>query len=142
MKTIALFFTIPLVIAILTVAFYYWGISIYPSPFFSDVFYYKELTRGSLIAFFTILGIFLSSFNSRMESSNDEFPPIVATIIQTIKSKSFIISLCSCPIVILFFYRVIQNIDDYLLISLIAFENGYFCKSIVNKKISNAKRSR
>lgn len=92
------------------------------------------LLRISLLAFFTLFGILCKVFYDQLAQEKDDGFNVLKVFHKTINSRQAWMSLIVCPIIILGFYKTIQDIDSYPLISLLAFQNGFFFKSILSNK--------
>ncbi len=93
-----------------------------------------DILRALLLAVFTLIGILAKILYDELDKTPDENFHILKTIQKAMNSRHSWMAIITSPIIILAFYKTISTIDSYVLISLMSFQNGFFFKSILNKK--------
>lgn len=83
-----------------------------------------------IISISTLLGILSKYVYDEIEKVSEEKFSIKAVLKKSKTKKSFWLSIIICPAVIGAFYQSISEINSNILIGIIAYQNGFFFKSL------------
>lgn len=93
----------------------------------------ETFLRPFLLGLFTIIGILSKIAFDMIEKADEKKFNILEIIKKTINSKNAWIAIIVCPVIIISFFSSIQEIESNPLVSLMAYQNGFFFNSILNK---------
>lgn len=134
-----MFFFILIIFSILTVLTLGFGaikfFFFFPMGFesFLDISF---LARPFSISTGTLAGLFSKSFLNEIEIAKEDTLSVKKTLLGTFRSRSFWISLTISPLIILGFYGNLEEITSLTLLWLLAYENGFFFRSVFDHQIS------
>jgi len=95
---------------------------------------HNQLIKGCLISFATLLGIVSRIIYNKINTIKEESINIITILFESLKSKEFWIAILISPIIIGAFLKTLDSINSYPLLMLISYENGFFFKTIFEKK--------
>lgn len=91
-------------------------------------------TRAILLSVFTVLGILAKIIYDEIDKSSDDGFSMLKVVQKAVNSRQAWMALITCPVVILAFYKSLNDVQNISLICLLSFQNGFFFKSVFNKK--------
>jgi len=119
----------------LAIIFYFVDIYYFsPHGFFKQEVELYQIKKPLLLSFFTLFGIISRILYNEIEIQNDEYINIFELLHNAFKSKEFWKALLVSPIILIGFYKTIDSINSNSLISLMAFENGFFFNSVIETR--------
>lgn len=93
----------------------------------------EKLIRPIVLSVSTIIGILSKiTYDLIRETKEKEFS-ITKVFKNAISSKQAWLAIILCPIIILSFYTSIEQIRNNALVAIMAYQNGFFFKSILKK---------
>jgi hypothetical protein len=109
--------------------FAYWELALFtPAPFAESGYY--NVAKPVLLAGCSLLGIFSkSTFDALSQRRN--WGHATSALVEALAPSNLLRAIIVCPIVIISFYQSIQQIGDFLLIGLIAYQNGFFFETVL-----------
>lgn len=107
----------------------------YISPMgFSDVTLMNDLLNPLLFSFFTIVGIISRIIYNNIDNHKSKKINILKILKESLEKKEIWLAILVSPIIIASFYTALSQIDNLMLLSLMSYENGFFFKTIFEKK--------
>lgn len=126
------------VIAVYIVIFHYRAQTLDEMHGFKDIASNpSDISKIILLSVFTVLGILAKIIYDEIEKASDDGFQIGRIIQKAVNSRQAWLALVTCPIIIFSFYKTINDVDSRPLLSLMSFQNGFFFKSVFNKKDNN-----
>lgn len=83
-----------------------------------------------------LLGIFAGAFRASIQGKT-QLESVRREFLQTFRNTQFIKSLVAAPIVFSAIYLATKEQPDWVLASIFAFENGFFCDSVLRTQEKN-----
>ena len=99
----------------------------------NDIDILDTFLRPILLGVFTIVGILSKIAFDMIEKVDEKEFKIKDIFKKTINSKNAWIAILACPAIIVSFFSSIEEIESEPLVSLMAYQNGFFFKSIIGK---------
>lgn len=93
-----------------------------------------QFGRPLLMATSLLCGIYFKAIYDELQSTNTEYVRIVLVMKRSFRSRRFWAALMVSPIVLLSFLPSVDAITSNVLLALVCFENGFFFRSIFEKR--------
>ncbi len=101
---------------------------------------YLLFLKPILLTLGTILGILFRTLSEALERQETDDVNLKSLISKGVQSRSFWLASFASPVVILSMYPSIESIDNYVLVTLIAYENGFFFRVVVENRKRNLEK--
>jgi len=120
------------------VAFVTFGVVMHDSP--ATIYHFDQpLTSSTLpyravgLGIFMIIGVFCGHFYRWM--GHEETQITLRSLSASLRDKSLWQSLLASPLVFMVVYALAEKQPDYLIASILAFENGFLANVVIKKRI-------
>lgn len=101
---------------------------------FSDYQGVTDFGRPLLMSASLLLGIYFKALYDELQSTSSDRIEISSVLKRSWRSRQFWMALTVSPIVLLSFLPSVDAITSNVLLALVCFENGFFFRSIFNKR--------
>ena len=109
---------------------------VYYAPSGYEAIGHGTLVKPLLLSGFSLLGIISKRlFDAASQRTKASTLSVLSDVLSPL---SLIRSIVICPIVIISFYQSLQQIEDMILIGLIAYQNGFFFETILHSREKKA----
>jgi len=92
------------------------------------------LKRAIVLSFFTILGILFRLFYDDLKNIKREKIRITNVIRRSINTRATWMAIIISPVIIITFFKSLESISSDALVALIAYQNGFFFRSILGRE--------
>ncbi len=99
-----------------------------------------DWVQAVLLAIGTLFGISARALFEEVQKSDTDVVAIRDSLRDAFRSRTFLTAVLVSPIVILSFYGAIDSVESHSLVSLLAFENGFFFRTVFERMAKEARQ--